>query len=118
MNTQTLELIDLLRNQKDLGDLGTGCVNALSEESMVLESTVVPLNNVRNIYQRRAMINEEEGGQVRGYEQLIPSLKREKESPVTIHIIETSTTWWLVFTDPTTTRLIGVLSSPKATKAI
>lgn len=117
MKSEIAELKAFLENQGEAAEVVRSCLEALNDESPVLKSTEVPLKNVRKIYERRALLNEKQGGPVRGFERLIPNLKREIASTVRIHLIETSTHWFFVFTTPSMTRLIGILSSPKVSGA-
>lgn len=112
MKHQIEQLKELLQSQ-NMGDVLTlGCLDALNNESLTITSTApVPLEEIRDIYTVRAKIDEKRGSRVIGYKELIPKLCSERSEAVTVHVIETSKQNYLVFTTPSMTRLIGILSS-------
>lgn len=68
-----------------------------------------------DVYSVRASINSElNGGSVKGFDELLPSLKAAATvSSVRLHSLEFLSGWFTVFTDKGSSQLLGILESPK-----
>jgi hypothetical protein len=79
------------------------------------QNDLIPLQRVVDVYSRRASINSElNGGSVKGFDELLPSLKAAADiSSVRLHSLEFLSRWFTVFTDEGSSKLLGILESPK-----
>jgi hypothetical protein len=111
MSSNTLLEDLLLKNSSR--DLARRCLNALSKQTSAdYKSTrPVPLNEIRDIYSRRARLNKKRNGPVEGFDELIPALNVESEDSIVVHGFETDQEAFTIFTNASMTRLIGVLIS-------
>ena len=71
----------------------------------------IPTKDLCYIYTVRAKINQEKQGTIEGYETLIPVLTNTFEEELRLYEVSAPEEWFLIFTDPTTTRWIGMLSN-------
>ena len=78
-----------------------------------------PLNEIIEIYSRRARINSKlNDGVAEGFDDLLPSLKAATIARVRLHSLEFLSHWFTIFTDESTSHLYGVLKSPKQKAAL
>src|SRR6266404_1966730 len=110
MNPTLEKLKELL--VKEGNDLARSCLEILTRSTLGLTSTEIPIKNARDIYSRRAKLNEDRRGPISGFEELIPRLLAENVERVGIHKIEAGEEWFFAFTDPNVTRLLGLLCIP------
>jgi hypothetical protein len=80
-------------------------------------SVSLPLAQAIDIYSVRARINAARGGNVEGYEQLLPALEGAALSSVRLHALEFLSHWFIAFTDEAITCLLGILKSRKHEEA-
>jgi hypothetical protein len=111
-------LISLLRREKtDI--IVAKCLALLSTGTGVIETETnpVPLHEIRNTYARRAQGNRIRNSHIEGFDKLIPSLNTSKETLVVVHVIRVGEETFSVFTDPSSTTLIGILAIPDVNRA-
>src|SRR5947209_374641 len=111
MNTETLLRKLLLDNASN--DLVRRCMIAFDNRaSNSYKSTPpCPIKEIRDIYTRRATIDKDKRGVVEGFDQLIPALNVETDAELIVHGYDTGKESFTIFTNTSTTRLIGVLIS-------
>ncbi len=93
--------------------LAQRCLQALSSRVYAnYESTgPVPIGEIRDIYLRRARLNEKRNGPVEGFDELVPELEAATEDSVVVHGFEAGREAFTIFTNASVTRLIGLLLS-------
>jgi hypothetical protein len=91
--------------------LARRCLDALSDNarSNYISTGPIPAEQAIRIYKVRAEINREKPGLIEGFDELLKDLSVEKENLVEIHAFEGHEEVFVVFTNPSTTRLIGIL---------
>ena len=112
INNQLISLLKVNQNNP----LAADCLKQISEASEVryLEGGLASLNHIIDIYSRRARVNSElNQGMVKGFDELLPALKALTIPSVQLHSLEFLSQWFTVFTDASTSALLGILKSPK-----
>jgi hypothetical protein len=72
-----------------------------------------PVVEIRDIYKRRARLNQKRHGTIEGFDELIPALDAENDASIVVHVLEIQGEAFTVFTNVSTTRLIGLLVTHK-----
>ena len=109
-----IQLADLLTSSSD-NEIAAECLERIrrDEDVRYRDDYLIPLTQVIDIYSVRARINADRGGKVEGYELLLPALEAAPVLSVRLHSLEFFTHWFVAFTDESSTRLFGILKSPK-----
>ena len=84
----------------------------LSSGSPSLSSFDLPIKNTRDIYYRRAELNTDHGGPIKGFDDLVLNLQSESEPTVGIQSVTVGADQFVLFTTPDVSRLIGILVFP------
>lgn len=110
----TPEQLQALLACHDQSDLARRCLAALNHDALTNASTLfvpspveLPIQRTREVYKARAEMNSSKGRMV-GYDELIPRLQAAR-SAVSIHTVATEEEYFVVFTDPKITELLGIL---------
>jgi hypothetical protein len=107
----TLERIHaLLANEQD--EVARTCEEILQSGSPGIDSFDLSLKRTRDIYYRRAELNADSGGSIKGFENLVSNLKKESEPMIGIQSVTVGPRQFIAFTTPDVTRLIGLLVFP------
>jgi hypothetical protein len=109
---QLINLLNMNRSNPIVAD----CLERIAEASEVRlqDNTSAPLNQIIDIYSRRARINSKlNAGIVEGFDDFLPSLKAISTESVKMHSLEFLSHWYEIFTDESTSLLYGILKSPK-----
>ena len=110
MNPTVEKIQELLST--DGSDLAMSCWLILQQGRPILRSVEVPLKNARDIYLRRAALNTERGDPIKGFGELAMALRSETAPSIGIQSIQVGSEYFLVFTTPDVSRLIGLLRFP------
>ena len=113
-----MQLTDLLTSSSD-NEIAAECLERIrhNEEVRYRDDCLIPLVQVIDIYSARARINADQGGEVEGYKRLLPALEAAHVRSVRLHSLEFFSHWFVAFTDESSTRLFGILKSPKQKEA-
>jgi hypothetical protein len=79
--------------------------------------SLLPVARAVEVYSARAWVNAGRGGKVEGYEQLLAGLGTAPGPSVRLHTVEFISHWYIAFTNEASTRLFGILKSPKRKEA-
>jgi hypothetical protein len=104
------QLKELLTTQFAASELVKSCIRALDSDFQLRSSDSVQTEQIRKIYEARSRINKLKGNSVIGYAELIPNLNSESAEAIRLHLIKTSNSQYVVFTDLSLKRVIGVLA--------
>ena|ERR1700687_3393156 len=113
MNITTKELSALLLKEESTNNFARRCRNVLEERPSVsiISTGPLPIDHVRRIYRLRAETSKEKGGVVEGFDELLRSLDKEDDQTIEIYGLEAEGEAFTVFTNPSFTKLLGVLIS-------
>jgi hypothetical protein len=112
MEAQLLHLLNENRDNPIVAD----CLELISRPDGVRDSgsMVGHLEMIRSAYAMQAQRDAElNGGEVEGFDDLLSALKASSDLSVKLHPLEFISHWYVVFTDESTSRLHGILKSPK-----
>ena len=110
MTNASIDWKTILRGSDD--PIAAECLTALTRQQIeeVFSTSDVLAKDLFNIYSVRARINESKGSPIKGYERLTPALRAEGDAKLRVHIIRFREQGFVVFTDSSVARLVGILN--------
>lgn len=110
MNPLLEKISLLLANEQD--GVARACEEILKSGSPGVHSFDQPLKRTRDVYYRRAELNADRGGPIKGFDNLVSNLRKESEPMIGIQSVTVGPREFIVFTTPDVSRLIGLLLIP------
>lgn len=109
-----IKLIELFK-AFNKSEFSNDCLEAInSGENFDYKATdLIPIEQVLSIYSIRSRLNKARGSKIEGYDLLLEELKKSNLKNIKIHLIQTTTNNFVVFTDSEEITLLGILRITK-----